>query len=688
MSHPFALRFGLTDAANYGMPDFAALSDEAYLEAFRDGMREQSAAMATLASQTEAATSQLLRDWEKSGRLLDRVSMAFGTLKEADTNDRRDEIEELVAPELAAHTDAIYLDRRLYDRFVALAERADAGEIQLDPQDQWLLSETLREYRRHGVELNEDDAARLRQLNERVAALHSRYSALVVAGRKAASPHVEDVAALAGLSPAQVDLARAAAESRGLSGYVLELVNTTAQPMLTALENRETRRLLFEASVGRGCSAESDVRPLILELLRLRAEKAHLLGFRDYAAYVADDGCAKTTATVMDLLTKVATAATTNVQREAAELEALLREDVPGATLEAWDWQFYAERAKAAQLQFDEAELMPYLNFETVLVKGVFAAATALYGITFTLDERVQGYTADCRVYEVREADGSLVGLVVFDPYARPTKQGGAWMTSLVEQNQLFDEKPVVTNNCNQPKPIESGPSLMTWDEVTTLFHEFGHDLHGLLSDVRYPSRSGTNTPSDFVEYPSQVNEIWAWEPSLIAQYTRHWQTGQPMPQAMVEKVASSRHIGEGYAASETYQAMMLDQLWHQTPVEDLPTEVDQIDAFEHALLVGAGVWFGPVPPRYKTCYFSHIWGGGYAAAYYSYLFSEVLDADTAAWFADNGGLNRVAGERFRRHLLAVGGSMDVMVAYREFRGADPDPIHLLRRRGLDTSSH
>jgi len=671
------------------VPDFASLDDDTFADAIRAGMDACRDELAAIASSSQAPTADLLRAWEHAARLLTRAELAFSTAKSADTNPRRDQIMQELSPQLSRLTSSIWLNETLYARFTSLDERAQADEVALDDQDAWLLSETLRLFRRHGVALPASDRETLREIDERLATLGARFDALITAGRAASAVHIADPAGLVGLSDDQIAAAKAAAERFGWTGYALELVNTTGQPLLDHLDNRDTRQLLFEASVGRGRTSETDLRPLIIETAQLRARKAALLGFEHYAAYAADNGCAKTTPAIMHLLTRVAQAADRNARREADVLEARFVELVPDEIFQAWDWQWTAAHPRpsdSADALPDEATLSQYLPFEQVLEHGVFAAATALYGITFARRDDVVGYTPDCRFYEVHDTDGSLMAGVMFDPYARTTKGGGAWMTSLVVQNHLFGELPVVTNNCNLPRPVPGAPTLMTWDEVTTLFHEFGHDLHGMLSDVRYPSVAGTNTPRDFVEYPSQVNEIWAWEPALISQYARHWQTGEPMPTAWVEALAASRHVGEGYAACEIYQAMLLDQAWHQTPLDDLPTDPAEVDAFEEAALQRYGVWFPLVPPRYRSCYFTHIWSHGYAAGYYGYLWSEVMDADTAAWFAEHGGLSRQSGEIFRRQLLAVGGSRDVMAAYRDFRGADPDPVHLLRRRGLETA--
>jgi len=506
---------------------------------------------------------------------------------------------------------------------------------------------------------------------------------MVVKGRAAAAVHLSDEAQLAGLDEAQIARARQFAEEQGQNGWTIELVNTTRQGIMASLDNRETRRLVFEASTGRGQTGDTDVRETILQLIRLRDEKAHLLGFEHYAAYIADDGCAKTTENVMALLTKAATAAVANARKEAAVLQAQLDQLVPGATLEPWDWQWLAEKTRKAQFDLDEAALAPYLEFETVRENGIFGAANRLYGLTFEPVAGVAGYTDECQTFKVCDGDGTPLGMIQFDPYSRPSKQGGAWMTSLTEQGQLTGDRPVVTNNCNQARPAPGKPSLMTWDQVTTLFHEFGHDLHGLLADTRYPSLSGTNTPRDFVEFPSQVNEMWSWEPSVIDSFARHIDTGEPMPNELKATLLAARHFGEGFDALESFAAMLLDQVWHQTPVDELPASPDEVDAFEQAALAKFGVDFPLIPPRYRSCYFSHIWGPGYAAGYYGYLWAEVMDADTVAWFGENGGLTAENGATFRREVLSRGGSEDVMAAYRRFRGADPDPVHVFRRRGL-----
>lgn len=664
------------------LPDFGQLTDADWQPAFTEAMADQRQALDALATDETPPTTQLIADWEQSERYLTAVSNAFWTAKDADTNDRRDQIEAVIAPLLARHSDAIMLDKRLHARLVALRQRIDQGEVAADAQSRWWLDEQLRHYQRNGITLGEADRARLEAINEAIAACQTEYATLVVKGRVAAAVQVDSETELAGLSPDQVDDAKRAAQARGLTGWVIELVNTTRQPVLAMLDDRQLRRRVFEASIRRG-QASFDVRPTILSLAGLRAEKAHLLGFANYAAYVADDGCAKTVAAIMALLGKAAVAAAANAQREALELQDQLSQLIPGATLEPWDWAWLAQRSRRHQYDLDEAALAPYLQFEKVRDEGIFAAANRLYGLTFRPRHDIVGYTSDCHTFEVLDGDGQALGLIQFDPYARASKQGGAWMTSLTEQGHLSGDLPVVTNNCNLARPAPGKPTLMTWEEVTTLFHEFGHDLHALFSDTTYPSLSGTNTPGDFVEFPSQVNEMWAWEPSVIAGFAKHVDTGSPLPSALLGQLLAARGFGGGFDAYETFAAMLLDQAWHQASEDELPSSIDGVDAFEQAALARYGVDNRLIPPRYRSCYFSHIWGGGYAAGYYGYLWAEVMDADTVAWFAENGGLTSRNGDRFRREMLAVGGSEDVMAAYRRFRGADPDPVHLFVRRGL-----
>lgn len=674
----------------YALPDYAAITDPQVREALEIGMTEQLSALRALADDDSPATVEnVLHAWERSGTTLHRTLSAFWVAKAADTNDERDAIMAEFSPRLAQHRDAIMLDPELYARLRQLRERADRAEVELDEQDEFVLTERLRDYQRGGVSLPEPEQARLRELNTELAGLSTEFDRLLVAGRNAAAVHVTEEARLAGLSADDRAGLREGARTRDLQGWLVPITNTTGQPLLGSLQDRGLREEVFRASVGRGLSGEHDTRDILVRIARLRAERATLLGYEHHAAHVHEVACAGTTDAVNDLLARLAPGVVQIVEREATELRELLHASDPDATLEPWDWQFLA----AAQSSRKEAgpdpdELKPYLEYSRVLHDGVFAAAGALYGITFHERPELVGYTADATVYEVQEEDGSVLGAVIIDPFTRPTKKGGAWMTSIVDQSHLLDDLPVVTNTCNLPAPAPGSPSLMTWDNVITLFHEFGHDLHGLLSDVRYPSRSGTSVPRDFVEFPSQVNEIWAFEPELIRRYARHHETGEPIPAQWVQALVEGRRQS-GYSTLELLKAMILDQAWHQTPLAELPEDASGVEAFETAALERAGVAFPLIPPRYRSAYFHHIFGGGYSAGYYSYLWSEVMDADTVAWFREQatdeqpGGMTRAAGERFRRELLGHGGSLEALAIYRRFRGADPDVTPLLERLGL-----
>ncbi len=668
---------------DFQLPDYAALTDDDFARALDAGMAQQMEELDAVATNMDAATAEnTLQAWERSGQILSRALNAFWVAKSADTSPERDAIVAEYSPRLAEHTDAIFLNNALYERLRQLQTRRDAGEIVLDTQDSHLLHERLREFRRSGIALPEENKARLRRINAELADLATRFQQHITEGRNAASVLLTQEAELAGLNSAERERARSLAEDGGQDGWLLPLTNTTGQPVLASLTNRDVRRTVYTASITRGLGGEHDTRQLVLDTVALRQERAHLLGFEHHAAYVADDGCARTTENVTAMLRRLSPGVLEIVQREAEALQARFVLDHPDDTFEPWDWEFYAARA-AAENAVDADELKPYLEFERVLTRGVFAAATRLYGITFHERPDMVGYTADARVFEVKEETGDVLGAVIIDPFTRPTKQGGAWMTSIVEQSHLLDDKPVVTNTCNFTKPAPGAPSLLTWDNVITLFHEFGHDLHGLLSDVRYPSRSGTAVPQDFVEYPSQVNEIWAWDPTLIEDYAVHHLTGEPMPTSLREALVTTRTEGIGYDTYEKLAAMMLDQSWHTTPASQLPASPGDVESFEAAALKSWDVSFPLVQPRYRTTYFAHIFAGGYSASYYSYLWSEVMDADTVAWIRDNGGLTRDVGDQFRRRLLGPGGSQPVMESYEQFRGSLPDETHLLARIGL-----
>ena len=667
----------------FELPDYAHLTTAQFREATLAGMAEQREAVEALVCDPAPATVEnVLVALELSGQTLTRVMNAFWVVVAADATSQRREVEAELAPLLAAHSDAVRLDLRLHQRLLELRERAAAGEVTLDEQDAFHLTDLINELERSGINLDSDSMARLKELNAELASLSVDFERKLLDERGAKAVLVTELAELSGLDDTQLEATRQAAADRGLEGWLIELTNTTGQPILADLENRDLRRRIFEASTSRGFGGDHDVRRIVLEITRRRAERARLLGHPHHASWVAAEGCARTTPAVLSLLHQVAPGAIALAEQEARELQGLLEQDIPGATLEPWDWEFYAAKQAAAGA-VDGAQLKPYLEFEKVLVDGVFAAATGLYGITFHERPDLVGYTPEARVYEVREADGGPLGAFVIDPFTRATKRGGAWMTSIVDQAELTSQLPVVTTTCNYTPPAEGAPALLSWDNVITLFHEFGHALHGLLSDVRYPSRSGTSVPRDFVEFPSQVNEMWAWDEGLIRSFARHHVTDEPLPQEIVAKLRASRTQGQGFGTLEVVAAMLLDQAWHTATVEDLPRDVSEVESFERAALERAGVASALVPPRYRTCYFSHIFGSMYSAAYYGYLWAEVMDADAVAWFEEQGGLQRAAGETFRRELLGRGGSIEPMRSWHGFRGGEPDVSHLLTRKGL-----
>lgn len=679
-ANPLARPSGLP----YQLSPWAEIRPEHYLPALEAGMAERLAALEAVASNPEPATVENVIDaWESSGRVLARALSAFYNHKPADTNDALDAIDAEVAPKLARFADAIYQNRGLFERLVALDARRAAGEVVLDEQAGYWLETHLRDFERSGVHLPEAAQERLRELNARIAELQSAFDRLSLAGSNAAAVHVGDEAELAGWPASARAGARAAAEARGHDGWLIELDSCTPQYALVSSDDRELRRRIHTAAFTRGLAGEHDTRAVLLELAWARAERASVLGFPHHAEFVAAEACAGSSAAVAAMLARLAPAAVRNARAEADALRDVLAGLDPDAELEPWDWQYLTEKLRAERYSLDAEQLRPYLELERVLHEGVFAAASGLFGVTFVPRPDLAGYNADVRVWEVKDADGTGIGLYLGDFYTRASKQGGAWMNSVVDQNDLLGQRPVVTNNLNLVKPPAGQPTLLVWDEVITLFHEFGHALHGLFSETRYPSQSGTATPRDFVEFPSQVNEMWAVDPGLLGRYAVHHETREPIPAEWIERLRASQQFNEGFKTTEFLAAALLDQAWHTTPLADLPSSPDDVEAFEAAALAAAGVDFALTPTRYRSTYFKHIFEGGYSAAYYSYIWSEVLDADTEAWFLDNGGLTRENGERYRRRLLARGGSIDAMDAYRDFRGQDPDIVHLLQRRGL-----
>ncbi|HSJ60588.1 MAG TPA: M3 family metallopeptidase [Jiangellaceae bacterium] len=669
----------------YQLPPFADIREEHYGPAFERGMAEQLHEIAGITSATEPPTIEnTLVALERSGRLLERVSAVFHNQTSADTNKNLQRIEADLAPRLAAHSDAIYLNADLFSRVKRLYDSRDS--LELDAETYRLLERYHTDFVRAGAELEAPDQARLRTINEELSALSTTFEQNLLADTNDCAIVLDDIAELDGLSDAAVASAAEAARLRGLDGkYVLELVLPTGHPALASLTSRAVRKRIMQASLGRGNKGnEYDNAAIVLKMASLRAERARLLGYPNHATYVLADRTAASPEVLDPMLGKLVPAAMANARAEAAQLQAVVDGEGGGFTIEPWDWAYYSERVSKAKFNIDAADLRPYFELERVLHDGVFYAAGKVYGLTFTERPDLTTYHPEARAFEVFDADGSALGLFIGDYFTRESKRGGAWMSSFVQQSGLLGTKPVVINNLNIPKPPAGEPALLTFDEVRTAFHEFGHALHGLFSDVKYPRFAGTSVARDFVEYPSQVNEMWQVWPEVLANFAKHYRTGEPMPGDLLDRLLASRQWGEGFRTTEYLAATLLDQAWHRLAPEDIP---DDVATFEAAALERAGVAFAPVPPRYRSTYFAHIFSGGYSAGYYSYIWSEVLDADSVEWFKENGGMRRENGDWFRSTLLSRGGSVEEMEQFRAFRGRDPQIEPLLKRRGLLSAS-
>ncbi|WP_211658632.1 M3 family metallopeptidase [Phytoactinopolyspora halophila] len=667
----------------YQLPDFERIDAAHYRPAFEQGMADQRAEIRAITANPEPPTFEnTIVALERSGQLLERVSLAFFNQTAADADETVQEIEAEISPKLSAHHDAIMLDPDLFARIKAVH---DAGE-ELDPESQRLLERTHLEFTRAGAGLEPGQQARLKEINEELSSLSTTFQQKLMADTNESAVVVDDVEQLDGLSGDAIAAAAQTARERGHDGaYVITLNLPTAQPALHSLTSRELRERIHTASISRGNKGdEHDTTGIVARMARLRAERAALLGYSSHACYALEDSTAGSPAAVYELLSELIPAAIANAHAEAAELQKALDADTPtgkSVELRAWDWSFYSERVRRSTYDVDEAELRPYFELERVLHDGVFHAAHRLYGIDIVERTDLVGYHPDVRVFEVFDADGTPLGLFLGDFYTRASKRGGAWMDLLVKQSSLMGTKPVVVNNLNITKVPDGEPTLLAFHEVKTLFHEFGHALHGLFSEVRYPTFSAPEVRRDFVEFPSQVNEMWATWPDVLANYARHHQTGEPLPQETVQRIVDSQIWDQGFKTTEYLAASLLDLAWHEISPD---TEIGDVLTFEAAALERAGVALEAIPPRYRTSYFAHIFAGGYSAGYYSYIWSEVLDADTVEWFRENGGLTRENGDHFRRTLLARGGSTEEMAAYREFRGRDPRIEPLLQRRGLD----
>ena len=673
-ANPFAQRSTL----EYELPPFADIKVEHYLPAFYEGCTQQLAEVQAILDTPGAATFEnTIVALEKSGQMLMRMLLVFYNKSSSDTSDALDAIEEEMAPKLAAHQDAIQLNPVLFKRIKDLYDARES--IGLNSEDAWLLERYYKDLIHAGAHLTEAQRDRLKELNEELSKLETQFGKNVLADTNDLAVLVDTIEELDGLSENEIAAAAAAAKDRGHDGkWLIGMVNFTGNPVLDSLTNRELRKKIMEASKQKANRAnENDNKPVLLQIVKLRAERAQLFGKQTHSEHVIAVQTAEHPDNVHAMLRKIAPAAVRNARAEAEDLK-----KSAGADIESWDWGFYTEQVRLEKYNIDTTKMRPYFELERVLHDGVFFAATKLFGITFKERPDLVTYHPEARAFEVNNEDGTKVGLFIGDFYTRDSKRGGAWMNNLVDQNFLSEQLPVVVNNLNIPKPPAGKPTLLTYDEITTLFHEFGHALHGLLSQVKYPRVSGTSVQRDFVEFPSQVNEMWILWPEVVENYARHHETGEKLPQEWIDNLNAARTFNEGHATTSYLSAAILDLAWHQLTTEQAATVTD-VEAFEAQAIKDYGLDFAPVPTRYRSTYFSHIFAGGYSSGYYGYIWSEVLDADTVDWFKENGGLLRANGEHFKNTLLGRGGSIDSMQMFRNFRGRDSKIEPLLKRRGL-----
>jgi peptidyl-dipeptidase Dcp len=664
----------------YNMPAFDRIRNEHFQPAIEQGIAEREREVEAIANSPEEPTFEnTIVAMERSGQLLSRANRIFGNLNSTNTNPAMQRIQRELSPRLAAHNDKILLNGRLFARIETLYKGRE--KLGLDAESNYLVERYYKEFVRAGARLSGADKTKLTAMNSELAELQTRFAQNVLRDRNASFVVVESRAELNGLSENEVAAAAAAAREEKLEGkYVIRLLNTTTQPALASLKSRELRQRIMGASLARNIpGGEYDNRQVVARIARLRAMRAALLGYANHAAYILEDETAGTIANVNKMLGEITPKAVNNVQKEAAALQAAVDRERGGFKIAAWDWDFYSEKVRQERYAFDQSQLQPYLELNHVLIDGVFYAATKEYGITFKERRDLPVYLADVRVFEVFDADGKPLALFLADYYARPSKNGGAWSNAYVGQSKLFGTKPVVANHLNIPKPPAGEPTLLTWDEVRTAFHEFGHALHSFFSDIKYPRLSGV--PRDFAEFPSQVNEMWADWPEVLKNYARHYKTGAPMPVELLEKLKAADKFNQGYKTTEYLAATLLDQAWHQLKPEEVPTDAL---AFEAQALKKAGVALEVAPPRYRSAYFSHIFSGGYSAGYYAYIWAEVLDADTVEWFREHGGLSKANGDRYRAMVLSRRGSDDALKLFKAFTGRDPYIQPLLKRRGLD----
>ena len=665
-SNPFARPSTLPLQA----PDFSKIKDSDYLPAILAGMAQQKAEIAQIANNPAPPTfNNTMVPLERSGQLLERAYLAFSAVSGADTNDALQAVDTKTSPLLAAHQDYIYLNAKLFNRVKTLHD--NAASLNLTPEQAKLLDVYYKQFIKAGAQLSPEKQTQLKQMNERLSTLSTEFGQKLLAATKAGALRVADKAALAGLSDEEIAAAAQAAKDRKLDGYVIPLQNTTRQPAASSLTSHATRQALFDASINRAEHGDAnDTRNIVTEIAQLRAQKAALLGFDNYADYTLSDQMAKDRATALGFLTRLAPATAAKQQKEWADIVALAKSQGANFTPTAADWNYYAEQIRKQRYDLNQDELKPYFEIHKVLTDGVFYAANQLYGITFKERHDLPTWNPDMMTFEVTDADGKQLGLMYFDYWKRDNKGGGAWMSNLVNQSYLRGTKPVIYNVANFTKPAPGQPALISFDDVTTMFHEFGHALHGLFAAQTYPTLSGTSVARDFVEFPSQFNEHWALDPKVLPHYAVNYQTGQVIPQALVDKIKRSRTFNQGYDNGEVLEAARLDMDWHSLPATAPRQDVDQ---FEAQALAASGYDTKDVPPRYRTSYFAHIWGGGYAAGYYAYPWTRMLAEDSAQWFESHGGLTRENGQRFRDMVLSRGNTEDLAAMYRGFAGHDPD---------------
>ena len=666
-------------------PPFDKIKDDDYQPAIEAGMAEGLTEIQAIADNPPTPTFEnTLVAMEKTGQLLKRTMATFSAVAGANTNPALQKIRTEEAPKLAAYQDGIYLNTKLFARVAAIYKQRES--LKLDPESLRLLEVTYDEFVRSGANLSDADKTDLKKLNEKISTLSTVFSTKLLAATKDGAYATSDRSALAGLSDAQIAAAAQAAQNRKQDGYVIPLQNTTQQPDLGSLSVRATREAIFGKSWNRAEHGDAnDTRDIIAHLAQLRARRAQLLGYPNHAAWKLGNQMAKTPEVALKFLDALVPGATGKAAKEGKDIQDVIDAQKGGFTLQPWDWNFYSEQVRKAKFNLNEAEVKPYFELNNVLENGVFYAANQLYGITFKERKDIPVYHPDVRVFEVSDVDGKPLALFFCDYFKRDNKNGGAWKGSLVPQSKLLGTLPVVYNVANLPKPAPGQPALISFDDVTTMFHEFGHALHSMFSDTVYPSLSGTRTAPDFGEFPSQFNEHWALYPAVLVHYARHYKTNEPMPAELVEKIRKAATFNQGYMLTELVAAAELDMQWHTLPAS---APLQQPDAFEKEALERTHLLLNAVSPRYRSSYFNHIWGGGYSANYYAYLWSEMLDDDAYQWFEDNGGMTRANGDRFRQMVLSRGNSEDLAKMYAAWRGKDPSVEPMLKYRGLQESGN